>query len=207
MFSSLRSVPRFSTDPMTSTPAIPIRDPEQIEANPQPLKTRIIRVIWNFTAFFLYRYTPRPAHLFRVALLRLFGGNIDWTAHPYPKCKIWLPSNLTMGPHSCLSDDVDCYNVAPITLGELVVVSQYTFLCAAGRDITDLNFRSFKLPIHIGANAWIAAKCFIGPGVSIGEGAVVGAGSIATTTIPPWTICAGNPCRVLGERKLQSACQ
>ena len=34
------------------------------------------------------------------------------------------------------------------------------------------------------------------PGVHIGDGAIIGANSVVTKDIPPYTISAGNPCRV-----------
>lgn len=45
----------------------------------------------------------------------------------------------------------------------------------------------------IGSNATVLA------GVTIGEGAIVGAGSVVTKDVPPFTIVAGNPARVLRE--------
>jgi acetyltransferase-like isoleucine patch superfamily enzyme len=39
------------------------------------------------------------------------------------------------------------------------------------------------------------------PGVRIGEGAIVGAGSVVTRNIPPFTVAAGNPARVLRNRR------
>ena len=179
-------------------------DPAKIEANPQTLANRLTRALWTFVAALFYRPSPKIAHKYRVAILKLFGADVDWTAHPYPKCKIWLPANLTMGPHSCLADDVDCYNVAKITIGEMAIVSQYSYLCSAGRDFTDPNFAVTNAPITIGSSAWIAAKCLIGPGVSIGEGTIVGAGSVTTVSVPPWVICAGNPCRILGKREFKT---
>lgn len=43
----------------------------------------------------------------------------------------------------------------------------------------------------IGSNATILC------GVIIGEGAIVGAGSVVTRDVPPWTVVAGNPARIL----------
>lgn len=52
-------------------------------------------------------------------------------------------------------------------------------------------------PVTIGSNVWIGFGACILPGVSIGEGAIVGARSVVTGDIPPYTIAAGNPARVV----------
>ena len=44
---------------------------------------------------------------------------------------------------------------------------------------------------------WISANSIILPGVTIGENAVVGAGSIVTKDIPPQTVYAGNPAKLI----------
>lgn len=52
-------------------------------------------------------------------------------------------------------------------------------------------------PVVIGRNAWLGTGCIILPGVTIGDGAVVGAGSVVTRDVPPATLAAGNPARVI----------
>jgi hypothetical protein len=37
------------------------------------------------------------------------------------------------------------------------------------------------------------------PGITIGENAVVGAGSVVTKDVPPMTVVAGNPARIIKE--------
>ena len=52
-------------------------------------------------------------------------------------------------------------------------------------------------PIRIGRNVWIGFDCCVLPGVTIGQGAVVGARSVVVEDVPPYTIVAGNPARVI----------
>lgn len=52
-------------------------------------------------------------------------------------------------------------------------------------------------PIRIGRNVWIGFDCIVLPGVSIGDGSVVGARSVVTENVPPYTVVAGNPARVI----------
>jgi putative colanic acid biosynthesis acetyltransferase WcaF len=56
--------------------------------------------------------------------------------------------------------------------------------------------------IVIKDKAWICAGAFIGPGVTIGEGAVVGARACVMKEVPPWTVVAGNPARVVKKRRM-----
>ena len=52
-------------------------------------------------------------------------------------------------------------------------------------------------PIIIKDDVWIGMNCIILKGVTIGEGAIVGAGSVVTKDVPPWTLVAGNPAKVI----------
>lgn len=52
-------------------------------------------------------------------------------------------------------------------------------------------------PVTIGDNVWIGGDVVILPGVTIGSGVTIGAGSVVTRDVPPNTIAAGNPCRVI----------
>jgi putative colanic acid biosynthesis acetyltransferase WcaF len=177
-------------------------DPAKIFTSPHPLSNKIARVFWGICCSLLYRPSPRTAHRFRVLLLRLFGADVDWTARPYSKCKIWLPKNLKMAAYSCMADDVDCYNVAPISIGPFATVSQYAYLCSASHDTNTLEFTLFSKPIHIESHAWVAARSYIGPGVTVRAGAVVGANACAYKDVAAWTIVGGNPARVIGNREI-----
>lgn len=54
-----------------------------------------------------------------------------------------------------------------------------------------------KGPVIIGDNVWIGEKATILPGVTIGEGAIVGANAVVTKDVPPYTLVAGNPAKII----------
>jgi putative colanic acid biosynthesis acetyltransferase WcaF len=135
-----------------------------------------------------------------VLVLRCFGADVAWTAHVYPSATIWAPWNLVMESNACLGPDVECYNVAEVRVGRDAVVSQRVFLCTASHDYDSENFQLFAKPIRIGARSWIAAGCFVGPGVEVGERAVLGAFAVTSRSIPAGTVWVGNPASFLKNR-------
>ncbi len=52
----------------------------------------------------------------------------------------------------------------------------------------------------VGNDVWIGQNVTVMPGVHIGDGAIIGANSVVAKNIPPYTIAAGNPCRVIKKR-------
>lgn len=54
-------------------------------------------------------------------------------------------------------------------------------------------------PIRICKYVWLGFDVVVLKGVTIGEGAIIGARTVVTKDIPPWTIAAGNPGRVVKE--------
>lgn len=52
-------------------------------------------------------------------------------------------------------------------------------------------------PITLEPDVWLGGSVVICPGVTIGRGAVVAAGSVVTKDVPPMTVVAGNPARVI----------
>lgn len=166
---------------------------------------RLTRLAFAVMWLLLARWTPRPFNRWRIALLHLFGARIDGTASIYGSTRIWLPSNLTMGPGSTLGPGVNCYCMGPVVIGAGAIVSQGAHLCGGTHDHRDPHFQLIARPITIGPRAWIAAESFVGPGVKVGEGAVLGARGCAFTDLEPWTVYSGNPCAAIGSRSIRDA--
>ena len=57
----------------------------------------------------------------------------------------------------------------------------------------------FAKSVRIGDKVWLGARVTICPGVTIGDGAIVGAGAVVTKDVPPRTIVAGVPAKVVRQ--------
>ncbi len=54
-------------------------------------------------------------------------------------------------------------------------------------------------PVHIEDHVWLCTGCTIMPGVTVGAGAVVAANATVTRDVPPYTMVAGSPAKVVKE--------
>lgn len=169
------------------------------------LGNRLRRVCWNLFGTLFFRPTLRPMNEWRTSVLRLFGAKIGKGCTVKATVKVWAPWNLVMGDYSALADDVNVYSMAKITIGDRVVVSQGTHLCAGTHDYQSKNFQLYAVPITIEDQVWLCTESFVGPGVTVHEGAVLGARGVATKDLPAWTVCAGNPCRPIKPRVVRDA--
>ncbi len=166
------------------------------------LKNRILRMMWNCIYFLFFTHSPRPFHSWRSFLLKLFGAKIGKGVHVYPKVKIWAPWNLELDDECGIGNGTTLYSQGKIKIGKRAIISQGVHLCTGTHDYTKQGHPLITFPIVIEDQVWIAAEAFIHPGITIGEGAVIGARSVVTKNIPAWTICTGNPCKSIKERKI-----
>lgn len=169
---------------------------------------KVARVLWALVCIVLFRPTFArfyPCQLWRNLVLRIFGTRTWYQAQFFPSARIWAPWNLKTGRSVAIDDNVDMYNVAPITIGHMVSISRRAFLCTASHDITDLGRPLKTAPIKIGNGVWIGAEAYVGPGVTIGDGAVIAARAVVVKDVPAWTVVGGNPARVIKERPVNRA--
>ncbi len=71
------------------------------------------------------------------------------------------------------------------------------------KPVTWQGFTS-KGPTRLGSNVWLGANVVVTSGVTIGDRCVVGSNSVVTTDLPPGTIAAGSPAKVLKEIQFEA---
>lgn len=132
---------------------------------------------------------------------RAFGAKIGKGVILRPSVRMTYPWKVRIGDWSWIGDNVELYSLGEISIGDHVVVSQNTYVCTGTHDITSYCFDMIRKPIFIQDEAWIASDVFIAPGITIGFGCVVGARSTVFADLPPESVCAGSPAKVIRWRK------
>jgi acetyltransferase-like isoleucine patch superfamily enzyme len=163
----------------------------------------------------------------RAKVLALRGAAIKPKASFGPRCKIERPWCLSVGSRFVAEDSVYLKIVddnGSLDLGDYVFIGRGTefdvlesisvgehTVIAPGCFITDHNHgispdlrideqAAVVKPVSIGRDVWLGAKVVVLAGVSIGDGAVVGANAVVTRDVPPMSIAAGVPARILRFR-------
>ena len=138
---------------------------------------KIMVQAWYLVDAFLYKPSPHFMNGWRKMLLRIFGAKIGVGVIFRPSSTITYPWNLSVANNSYIGDEVVIYNLDQITIGSHVSLSFRSFLCAGSHDPDDQEFSLRISPIIIEDEVWIAADCFVGPGVTLEKGVVLGARS------------------------------
>jgi acetyltransferase-like isoleucine patch superfamily enzyme len=124
-----------------------------------------------------------------------------------PGCWITLAAEarIRIGSGCFLNRNVMLAAQRGIEIGDHVMFANGCFVGDAAhrfddpeQPITHQGFTS-KGPVQIGDNCWFGANCVVTSGVTIGERCVIGANSVVTEDLPPRTIAAGLPAKVIRE--------
>lgn len=134
-------------------------------------------------------------------LKSIFGsvGANAWVNAPF-RCDYGY--NISIGNNFICNYNCVMLDVAPISIGDNVQIAPNVTISTAGHPVhpeTRSTQYEYGHPICIGNDVWLGAGVIINPGVTIGDGAVIGSGSVVTRDIPPMTIAAGIPCRVIRQ--------
>ena len=92
--------------------------------------------------------------------------------------------------------------IGPVDIGNHVNLAQGITVTALNHNFSDTNKRIDEQgvstnPVTIEDDVWVGANAVILPGVTIGEHCVVAAGAIVTKDVPPHSLVAGVPAKVI----------
>lgn len=99
--------------------------------------------------------------------------------------------------------------IGPITIGNNVIIAQHVVLSGLNHGYENVTVPIKEQPcttaeIVVEDNSWIGANAVITAGVKIGKHAVVAGGSVVTKDVPPYSIVAGNPARLIKKYNFET---
>jgi acetyltransferase-like isoleucine patch superfamily enzyme len=117
-------------------------------------------------------------------------------------CKLFVGEDTYIGPYSHISG-VD--RSGSIIIGKKVMIADCVYISTAYHkyeDVTkavkDQGYEP-KGNVIIGDGCWIGGGSYIMPGVKVGKNSVIGANSVVTHDIPPNSVAAGSPARIIRQ--------
>ena len=117
----------------------------------------------------------------------------------YSGCEVYVYKNakLEIGSGYCnCKSSIYCYD--SISIGDDVIIGNDVIIRDSDNHV--INGRTKKsAPIVINDHVWIGMRATILKGVTIGEGSIIAAGAVVCNDVPPKTIVAGVPAKVIKE--------
>lgn len=166
-----------------------------------PGRGLLVRAGWYAASVLIFEHGGVPFMKPKLWILRMFGAVIGEGVVIKPQVTIKFPWRLRIGAHCWIGQGVWIDNLADVTLGEHVCLSQGVYLCAGSHDYRSRSFRLITRAIEIGNGAWVGARSMVLAGVTIGANSVVAAGSVVTKDVPPASVVGGNPMREIAEER------
>ena len=129
------------------------------------------------------------------------GENVLFEPH------VWLTApgqaRITIGAGVFLNIGVMVAAQELVEIGDHCMFANGCFVSDANHRFSDpelpVPWQGFttKGPTRIGDNVWCGVNVVIGSGVTVGERCVIGANSVVTGDLPPFSLAAGAPAKVL----------
>lgn len=133
------------------------------------------------------------------------GNNVSVMSHCVLECtgysaEMVLGDNISIGEYS----HITC--AQKMLIGDGLLTGRYVLITdnAHGENLpNELNIPPLARrvyssgPVIIGRNVWIGDKATILPNVKIGDGAVIAANAVVTKNVPPYTVVAGCPAKII----------
>lgn len=136
-------------------------------------------------------------------MAKILGKELPESTTVLPPLYIDYGKPVTIGKGCFIQQCCTFFGRGGITIGNGVFIGPKCNLITINHDPKpDNRSATYGRPIVIEDKVWIGINSTILPGVRIGYGSIVGAQSVVTKDVPPMTVVAGNPARIIKKIEL-----
>lgn len=164
--------------------------------------------VYSFFLNTLFSLMDMFPHLIRSFLFRIVLKKIGRNSFVDYKAYFRYPSRISIGSNVTVNRDCSLYashmvkNIE-IIIGDNVAIGPHVRIYAATHDYSTYELSDRAASVIVEDYVWIGGGAIILPGVILGKGSVVGAGAVVAKNVPPFSVVAGNPARIINKRILQ----
>ena len=134
----------------------------------------------------------------RERLSDIIGTRIDGSTTIFPPFHTNFGRFIKLGKNVFINHACSFLDIGGITIEDDVQIGPRVNLTSENHPLDPADRKTVILqPILIKRNAWIGAGATILPGVTVGENAIVAAGAVVSRDVPPNTVVAGIPAKVV----------
>ncbi len=116
-----------------------------------------------------------------------------------------IGDNVSIGNYACIT------LISEVTIGDGCLFSDYVYISDHTHDVDpENNSPLLGRPLEFKGNVIIGNNCFIGmrvsilPGVTLGHNSIVGAHSVVTKSVPPYSMLAGAPAKIIKKYSFET---
>lgn len=139
--------------------------------------------------------TPEEVHEF---MGRILDKPLDESTTVLPPLYIDYGKPVNIGKRCFIQQCCTFFGRGGIEIGDDVFIGPKCNLITINHDVNpDNRSATYGKPIKIKDKVWLGINATVLPGVTLCYGCIVGANSVVTRDVPPITIVAGNPARII----------
>lgn len=157
-------------------------------------------MVWYIFNFFVFNSGfPYPVS-FKIFLIKLFNGVAGQNITIKPNVSIKYPWLLSIGDNCWIGENVWIDNLAQVSIGSNVCISQGAMLLTGNHNYKKDTFDLITGEITLEDGVWIGAKSVVCPGVTCFSHSVLAVGSVAVKNLESYSIYQGNPASKIRDR-------
>ncbi|MER3318403.1 MAG: sugar O-acetyltransferase [Allomuricauda sp.] len=174
---------------LTKGEEIPINDPDYAQIGVEVNNTIALSTKLN---------SSKNVDEIRKVLSEIIGVEVDKSTTLFTPFYTNYGKNISLGKNVFINHACSFLDLGGITIEDDVMIGPRVSITSENHP-TDIKTRKTMLPssVLIKKNVWIGASATILPGVTVGENSVVAAGALVNKDVPPNTVVAGVPAKVL----------
>ncbi|MBP0902861.1 acyltransferase [Mariniflexile gromovii] len=170
------------------------------------MKRLINSIIWVFRNFLnifseLFAIELKTFIVLRSFTFRIIGIHLEGKCFIDKGFRFLNPKNIFIGKNVALGHYNKIWAFNKVYIGDYVQSAIGLTIISGSHNSGDYSPITENQEIVIEGENWIGANVTILGGVTVGRGTIIGAGSVVNKNLPSYSICVGNPCKVLRKRE------